>query len=257
MGIDPGYRTGCKVAAIDETGKYLKGGTIYPHKPQARVEEAKTMLKQMIEAHGVDVIAIGNGTACRETEQLVADLLPTLSREVVYTIVDEAGASVYSASRIAREEFPDLDASLRGNISIARRLLDPLAELVKIDPRSLGVGLYQHDVSPTKLRDSLEIVIESCVNYVGVDLNTASASLLRYVSGITVRTAENIVRHRDEHGPFRNREQLKEVHGVGKVAFQQAAGFLRIPDGEHPLDNTSIHPESYACHPGPPEPASY
>lgn len=247
LGIDPGYRTGCKVAVIDETGKYLEGGTLYPHKPQARVEEAKVTLRRLIEAHAVDIVAIGNGTACRETEQLVADLIPTLSHEVVYTIVDEAGASVYSASRIAQEEFPDLEASLRGNISIARRLLDPLAELVKIDPRSLGVGLYQHDVSPVQLRDSLETVIESCVNYVGVDLNTASSSLLRYVSGITVRTAEHIVRHRDEHGPFRNREQLKEVHGVGKVVFQQAAGFLRIPDGEYPLDNTSIHPESYAA----------
>jgi len=247
LGIDPGYRTGCKVAVIDETGKYLEGGTIYPHKPQARMEEAKTALKQMIEAHAVDLVAIGNGTACRETEQLVADLIPTLARAVVYIIVDEAGASVYSASRIAQKEFPDLEASLRGNISIARRLLDPLAELVKIDPRSLGVGLYQHDVSPTKLRDALEIVIESCVNYVGVELNTASASLLRYVSGVTVRTAEHIVRHRDEHGPFENREQLKDVYGVGDVAFQQAAGFLRIPDGEHPLDNTSIHPESYAA----------
>ncbi|RMG61632.1 MAG: RNA-binding transcriptional accessory protein [Calditrichaeota bacterium] len=249
MGIDPGYRTGCKVAVIDETGKYLEGETIFPHPPQSQVFEAKTILRRLIDRHGVDVVAIGNGTASRETERLVAELIREIreqgGREVQYVIVNEAGASVYSASPVAKEEFPDLEASMRGNISIARRLLDPLAELVKIEPKHIGVGLYQHDVNQKKLAEALHAVVESAVNLVGVDLNTASASLLRYVSGLTQRTAENIVRYRDEHGKFRNREQLKQVPGIGEVAFQQAAGFLRIPDGDNPLDNTGIHPESY------------
>lgn len=249
MGIDPGYRTGCKVAVIDKTGKYLEGTTIYPHEPQHQILQSKETLRELIEKHGVDVIAIGNGTASRETEQLVAELISEMKdageRAVQYIIVNEAGASVYSASPIAREEFPDLDASMRGNISIARRLLDPLAELVKIDPKHIGVGLYQHDVDQKQLSDTLDQVVESAVNYVGVDLNTASYALLRYVSGLNLRTAKAIVAYREEHGAFRNREELKKVPGIGESAFQQAAGFLRIPDGDNPLDNTAIHPESY------------
>lgn len=250
MGIDPGYRTGCKVAVIDETGKYLEGDTIYPHPPQNKVFESKTVLRRLIEKYKVDIISIGNGTASRETEALAAELIREIksqesAREVVYTIVNEAGASVYSASKVAKEEFPELDASMRGNISIARRLMDPLAELVKIDPKHIGVGLYQHDVNQKHLDQALEHVVESAVNSVGVDLNTASPSLLRYVSGLTSRTAENIVKYRDKNGKFRSREELKEVSGVGEIAFQQAAGFLRIPEGGNPLDNTGIHPESY------------
>ncbi len=249
MGIDPGYRTGCKVAVIDETGKYLEGDTIYPHPPQNDVFGAKTILRRLIDKYNVDLIGIGNGTASRETEMLVADLIKEIKasggREVYYTIVNEAGASVYSASKVAKEEFPDLEASMRGNISIARRLLDPLAELVKIDPKHIGVGLYQHDVNQKRLGEALQAVVESAVNMVGVDVNTASASLLKYISGLTARTAENIVKYREAHGKFRTREALKEVPGIGDIAFQQAAGFLRIPDGDNPLDNTSIHPESY------------
>ncbi len=247
MGIDPGFRTGSKVAVIDETGKYLEGTTIYPHPPQNRYLEAKSTVRALINRHGVDVIAIGNGTASRETEMMVAELIHEMKdeRKVEYVIVNEAGASVYSASKVAQQEFPDLEASMRGNISIARRLLDPLAELVKIDPKSIGVGLYQHDVNQKRLAEALHQVVESAVNMVGVNLNTASASLLKYVSGLTSRTANNIVKHRDTHGPFRNREELKNVDGIGEIAFQQSAGFLRIPDGENPLDNTSIHPESY------------
>ena len=247
MGIDPGYRTGCKVAVIDRTGKYLEGATIYPHPPQNKYLEAKSIVRALANKYQVDVIAIGNGTASRETEQMVAELIKEMKdeRPLAYIIVNEAGASVYSASKIAQQEFPDLEASMRGNISIARRLQDPLAELVKIDPKSIGVGLYQHDVNQRSLAKALHQVVESAVNMVGVNLNTASASLLRYVSGLTSRTAEAIVKHRDAHGPFRNREELKQVDGIGEVAFQQAAGFLRIPDGDNPLDNTSIHPESY------------
>ncbi len=250
MGIDPGYRTGCKVAVIDETGKYLEGETIFPHPPQNQVFESKTVLRRLIEKYKVDIISIGNGTASRETEALAAELIREIKTqenapEVVYTIVNEAGASVYSASKVAKEEFPELDASMRGNISIARRLMDPLAELVKIDPKHIGVGLYQHDVNQKQLDQALEHVVESAVNSVGVDLNTASPSLLRYVSGLTSRSAENIVKYRDKNGKFRGREELKEVSGVGEIAFQQAAGFLRIPEGDNPLDNTGIHPESY------------
>ena len=260
MGIDPGFVTGCKVAVVDETGRYVEGATIYPHKPQNRWEEAKRKVKEMATRHDVDVVAIGNGTASRETESLVAEVIaemggklaPTRPEEsnvsgLAYVIVNEAGASVYSASEVARREFPDLEASQRGNISIARRLQDPLAELVKIDPKSIGVGLYQHDVDQKDLGKALDAVVVSCVNYVGVDLNTASASLLQYVSGINKKVAENIVKYRDEHGKFRNRRQLKEVSGLGDKAFEQSAGFLKIPDGENPLDNTFIHPESYAA----------
>ncbi|UCF64967.1 MAG: RNA-binding transcriptional accessory protein [bacterium] len=249
LGIDPGFRTGCKVAVIDETGKYLEGETIYPHPPQNEVFESKTIIRRLIDTHDVDLIAIGNGTASRETELLIVELMneikQTGKKEIYYTIINEAGASVYSASKIAQREFPDLEASMRGNISIARRLMDPLAELVKIDPKSIGVGLYQHDVNQKKLSDTLSAVVESAVNLVGVDLNTASVSLLQYISGLNARTAENIVKYRDKNGKFKNRQELTGVSGLGEVAFQQAAGFLRIPDGDNPLDNTSIHPESY------------
>ena len=250
MGIDPGFRTGCKVAVIDETGKYLEGETIYPHEPQKDALGSKRVLKQFIRKYEVSVIAIGNGTASRETESLVADLIADLKKEdshleLVYTIVSEAGASVYSASKIAQQEFPDLEASQRGNISIARRLLDPLAELVKIDPKSIGVGQYQHDVNQKRLAEQLTHVVESAVNYVGVNLNTASAALLTYVSGLSSKTAQSIIAHRDKNGKFSRREQLMDVTGIGPAAYQQCAGFLRIPDGDNPLDNTSIHPESY------------
>jgi len=245
MGIDPGFRTGCKVAVIDTTGKYLEGITIYPHPPQKRWDYAKIQLKELIDNHAVDVIAIGNGTASRETEQLAAELIGEIEREVFYVIVSEAGASVYSASEVAKEEFPDLPVEMRGNISIARRLLDPLSELVKIDPKSIGVGLYQHDVNQNRLSESLDRVVESAVNYVGVDLNTASKSLLKYVAGINNRTAENIVKFREEHGRFRRRAELTKVKGLGDTAFTQAAGFLRIPDGDVFFDSTAVHPESY------------
>lgn len=245
MGIDPGYRTGCKVAVIDETGKYLEGITIYPHEPKKRWDFSKVQLKELIEKHNVDVIAIGNGTACRETELLVAEVIKEMDRELYYVIVNEAGASVYSASKIAAEEFPDLPADMRGNISIARRLLDPLAELVKIDPKSIGVGLYQHDVNQNRLAEALDRVVESAVNYVGVNLNTASKSLLQYVAGINSRIAENIVKYREAHGRFRSREELREVKGLGEMAFVQSAGFLRIPDGDIFFDSTAVHPESY------------
>ncbi|MDZ7361944.1 MAG: RNA-binding transcriptional accessory protein [candidate division KSB1 bacterium] len=254
MGIDPGYRTGCKVAVIDETGKFLEGATIYPHEPKNRWDYSKEQLKTLIQKHGVTVIAIGNGTASRETEQLAAELIHQMEAEaqqngapfdLKYTIVNEAGASVYSASKLANEEFPDLEAAQRGNISIARRLLDPLAELVKIDPKSIGVGLYQHDVNQTRLGEMLDRVVESCVNNVGVNLNTASAALLRYVAGISKSLAENIVRYRDENGRFASRQQLMEVKGMGPKGFTQCAGFLRIPDSEVFFDSTAIHPESY------------
>jgi uncharacterized protein len=246
MGIDPGFRTGSKVAVIDTTGKYTEGATIYPHPPQNKYMEAKSIVRKMIEKYDIDIIAIGNGTASRETEQMAAELIGEMTdRKVEYIIVSEAGASVYSASKVAREEFPELDVSMRGNISIARRLLDPLAELVKIDPKSIGVGLYQHDVNQRRLVEALGHVVESCVNSIGVNLNTASASLLKHISGLTSRTAQNIITHRDSNGIFKNRAELKKVDGIGEVAFEQAAGFLRIPDGDEVLDNTSIHPESY------------
>jgi len=249
MGIDPGFRTGCKVAVIDKTGKYLEGETIYPHPPENQVFESKNTVRKLIDKYEVEVVAIGNGTASRETEIFIAELIKEIKqsddKELYYIIVNEAGASVYSASKIAQKEFPDLDASMRGNISIARRLLDPLAELVKIDPKSIGVGLYQHDVDQHKLGESLQGVVESAVNLVGVDVNTASISLLKYISGLTNKSAENIVKYREDKGIFRNRIQLTEVSGLGDVAYQQAAGFLRIPEGDNPLDNTPIHPESY------------
>jgi uncharacterized protein len=251
LGLDPGYRTGCKVAVVDETGRYLATTTIYPHAPQSHWKEAGTTLKALIARHHISAIAIGNGTASRETEQLAADVIAELEREgqpagiLGYVMVNEAGASVYSASEVARQEFPDLDATQRGTISIARRLQDPLAELVKIDPKAVGVGLYQHDVDQRALAAELDRVVASCVNYAGVDLNTASPQLLRYVSGINARVADAIVAFRAEHGPFTARAQLRNVAGLGPAAFVQAAGFLKVPGGREPLDNTFIHPESY------------
>jgi len=245
MGIDPGFVSGSKVAVIDETGKYIEGNTIYPHPPQNKSEAAAKVVAELIQKHKVEIIAIGNGTASRETELFVAELIKKNKLKCHYIIVNEAGASVYSASAIAKKEFPDLEASQRGNISIGRRLLDPLAELVKIDPKSIGVGLYQHDVDQKLLMGKLDNVVESCVNHVGVDLNTASASLLTYVSGLNRRIAENIIKHREEKGKFNSRKEIKKVKGIGEKAFEQAAGFLKIPNGENPFDNTFIHPESY------------
>lgn len=250
MGIDPAFRTGCKVAVIDQTGKYLEGDTIYPTEPFLKIAEAEKVLDHLITRYKIDIIAIGNGTASRETESFVANFLQkrritTPEHDIFYLIVNEAGASVYSASTVARDEFPELDAAQRGNISIARRVLDPLAELVKIDPKSVGVGLYQHDVNQYQLSKKLDDVVESCVNMVGVNLNTASASLLNYVSGLSKSVSENIVKRREQVGPFKNRSEILEIAGVGEFKFQQAAGFLRIPDAENPLDNTAIHPESY------------
>jgi uncharacterized protein len=250
IGVDPGFRTGCKAALVDPTGKFLGGTTIYPHEPQKRWSEAKATLIKMIE-QGANIIAIGNGTASRETETLAAEVISGArskvgkARDLAYIIVSEAGASVYSASELARKEFPDLDVSMRGAISIARRLQDPLAELVKIDPKSIGVGLYQHDVNQKQLAQTLDAVVESSVNHVGVDVNTASGPLLSYVAGISRRVADAIVKHREENGPFRNRKELKKVKGLGAKTFEQAIGFLKIPGGTEPLDNTFIHPESY------------
>lgn len=244
LGVDPAYRTGCKLAVVDETGKVLDVAVAYPNPPHCRLEEAKEIFLTLIRRHAVDVIAIGNGTASRETEWFVASLLPECSRRVVYTVVSEAGASVYSASPLAVEEFPDLDVSERSAISIARRLQDPLAELVKIDPKSIGVGQYQHDVSQKRLEERLTFVVESAVNTVGVDLNTASVSLLSHVAGLTKAVAREIVAWREREGKFTRREQLLQVPRLGPKTFEQAAGFLRIPDGETPLDNTPIHPES-------------
>jgi uncharacterized protein len=245
--VDPAYRTGCKVAVVDETGKLLEVAVTYPTPPHEDIRGAEAKFTELIEKYDIDTIVIGNGTASRETEQFVAALIAKLTdRKVQYMVISEAGASVYSASKLAQEEFPELDAAERSAISIARRLQDPLAELVKIDPKSIGVGQYQHDVSPKRLEDSLRAVVESAVNYVGVDVNTASPSLLSYVSGIQAPIAKNIVKHREANGKFRNREQLKQVPRLGAKTFEQCAGFLRISDGDNPLDNTPIHPESYA-----------
>ena len=245
MGFDPAYRTGCKIAVIDETGKLLDYTTVYPTEPQNDVEGAKKELLKLIEKDKVDMIAIGNGTASRESEMFVADMIKEASREVNYVIVSEAGASVYSASKLATEEYPDINVSIRGAISIARRLQDPLAELVKIDPKAIGVGQYQHDVNQKKLAESLTGVVEDSVNKVGVDVNTATPSLLSYVSGINNSIAKNIVKYRDENGKLKNRKQLLKVPKLGKVAFEQCAGFLRILDGDNPLEITAVHPESY------------
>ena len=245
MGFDPAYRTGCKIAIIDETGKLLDYTTVYPTEPQNDVEGAKKELLKLIEKDKVDMIAIGNGTASRESEMFVADMIKEASRDVHYVIVSEAGASVYSASKLATEEYPDINVSIRGAISIARRLQDPLAELVKIDPKAIGVGQYQHDVNQKKLQESLTGVVEDSVNKVGVDVNTATPSLLSYVSGINNTIAKNIVKYRDENGKLKNRKQLLKVPKLGKVAFEQCAGFLRIFDGDNPLEITAVHPESY------------
>ena len=244
IALDPAYRTGCKVAVLDETGKLLATETIYPHAPQNKRQEALNVLRRLIATYGATLIAIGNGTASRETEQLVAELTRALP-DVHYLIVNEAGASVYSASKLARAELPDLDVSLRGAVSIGRRVQDPLAELVKIDPQSIGVGLYQHDVNQKQLAESLGGVVESVVNQVGVDANTASPALLTYISGIGPKLAEQIVAYREANGRFANRGQFLEVNGLGAKAFEQAAGFLRLPGGENPLDAGAIHPESY------------
>ncbi len=245
MGFDPAYRTGCKIAVIDETGKVLDYTTVYPTEPQNDVENAKKELLKLIEKDKIDMIAIGNGTASRESEMFVADMIKEASRPVHYAIVSEAGASVYSASKLATEEYPDINVSIRGAISIARRLQDPLAELVKIDPKAIGVGQYQHDVNQKKLAESLTGVVEDSVNKVGVDVNTATPSLLSYVSGINNTIAKNIVKYRDENGKLKNRKELLKVPKLGKVAFEQCAGFLRIMDGDNPLEITAVHPESY------------
>ena len=245
MGFDPAYRTGCKIAIIDETGKVLDYTTVYPTEPQNDVEGAKKELLKLIDKDKVDMIAIGNGTASRESEMFVSNLIKETSRPVHYVIVSEAGASVYSASKLATEEYPDINVSIRGAISIARRLQDPLAELVKIDPKAIGVGQYQHDVNQKKLAESLTGVVEDSVNKVGVDVNTATPSLLSYVSGINNTIAKNIVKYRDTNGKLKERKELLKVPKLGKVAYEQCAGFLRIPDGKNPLEITAVHPESY------------
>ena len=245
MGFDPAYRTGCKIAVIDETGKVLDTATVYPTAPQNDVEGAKKTLLNLIEKDHIDLIAIGNGTASRESEMFVADILKEVKHDICYVIVSEAGASVYSASKLATEEYPDINVSIRGAISIARRLQDPLAELVKIDPKAIGVGQYQHDVEQKKLSESLTGVVEDSVNKVGVDVNTATPSLLSYVSGINNTIAKNIVKYRDEHGKLKERKELLKVPKLGKVAYEQCAGFIRIPDGTNPIENTAVHPESY------------
>ena len=245
LGLDPAFRTGCKVVAVNEFGDLLEYTTIYPHEPQRRWAEALTTLESLVKKHDISLITIGNGTASRETEQLVAELIKESCPTLQYLVINEAGASVYSASDLARQEFPDLDVSIRGAVSIARRVQDPLAELVKIDPKSIGVGQYQHDVNQKELSTTLGTVVESCVNHVGVELNTASGALLRHVSGLSARVADEVVNHRLTNGSFKKRSELKKVKGLGPKTFEQAAGFLRIADGLEPLDNTAVHPESY------------
>ena len=245
MGFDPAYRTGCKIAVIDETGKVLDTATIYPTAPQNDVENSKKTLLDLIKKDNINIIAIGNGTASRESEQFVSDVIKEASKDVNYAIVSEAGASVYSASKLATEEYPDINVSIRGAISIARRLQDPLAELVKIDPKSIGVGQYQHDVNQKRLSESLSGVVEDSVNSVGVDVNTATSSLLTYVSGLNNSISKNIVKYRDENGKFKNRKELLKVAKLGKSAYEQCAGFIRIYDGDNPLEVTAVHPESY------------
>jgi len=244
LAIDPGFRTGCKVVALDETGKLLEDQVIYPHEPHFKKEESEFILLAMMARHRIEAIAVGNGTAGRETLDFIRSI-PELPKEIIVCMVNESGASVYSASEIAREEFPDKDVTVRGAVSIGRRLADPLAELVKIDPKSIGVGQYQHDVDQQLLKDRLDEVVEYCVNQVGVELNTASVQLLSYVSGIGKSLAESIVAYRNQHGAFRSREELKKVPGMGEKRFEQCAGFLRIRDAENPLDATAVHPERY------------
>jgi len=245
MGFDPAYRTGCKIAVIDETGKLLTTTTVYPTEPQNDVEGAKKELIKLINKYDINMIAIGNGTASRESETFVSNMIKELGKDIFYTIVSEAGASVYSASKLATEEYPDINVSLRGAISIARRLQDPLAELVKIEPKAIGVGQYQHDVNQKRLTESLTGVVEDAVNKVGVDVNTATPSLLSYVSGINKTIANNIVKYRDENGKLKERKELLKVPKLGKVAYQQCAGFIRIYDGKNELEVTAVHPESY------------
>ncbi|HLT55007.1 MAG TPA: helix-hairpin-helix domain-containing protein, partial [Bacillota bacterium] len=245
LGVDPAYRTGCKLAVVDETGKVLDIGVMYPTPPKNDVAGAEKVVLQLINKYHIELVAIGNGTASRETEQFFSDLIGKHGLNLSYIIVNEAGASVYSASKLAREEFPDLEVEQRSAVSIARRVQDPLSELVKIDPKSIGVGQYQHDVSQKALNESLSFVVETAVNQVGVNVNTASVSLLQYVSGLSKTVANNIVKKRNEEGKFLNREQLKKIPRLGAKTYEQAIGFLRIIDGNHPLDRTPIHPESY------------
>ncbi len=246
LGLDPGYRTGTKWALVDTTGKFIDHGVIYPVPPQNKIENSEKVLRQVIEAHSVQVIAIGNGTASREVQRFVQNFLKSSDSSIICVVVNESGASVYSASEVGREEFPDLDLTVRGAISIARRYQDPLAELVKIDPKSIGVGQYQHDVNGSKLQRSLSRTVESCVNYVGVDLNTASIQLLTHVAGVTPSVARHIVRYRNQHGSFKQRKELHQVDGIGPRIFEQSAGFLRIPTSDNPLDRSAVHPESYS-----------
>ncbi|BAY46322.1 RNA-binding S1 domain-containing protein [Scytonema sp. HK-05] len=245
LAIDPGFRTGCKVAVLDQTGKFLEYQAVFPHQAAEQRQKAAQTVKNLIEKYKIELIAIGNGTASRETDEFVLQVLQTIERKPTKVMVNESGASIYSASKVALEEFPDLDVTVRGAISIGRRLQDPLAELVKIDPKSIGVGQYQHDVDQKLLKKKLDETVESCVNYVGVDLNTASKELLTFVSGITSSVANNIVAYRNQHGAFKNRRELKKVAKLGPKAFEQAAGFLRIRGSDNPLDNTAVHPESY------------
>jgi len=245
MGIDPGLRTGCKVAIVNETGKYVEDATIFPHQSEAQRLHAAQVIRDLITKHNIELIAIGNGTAGRETDEFVGEVIKEMEKPPIKVLVNESGASVYSASHVAIQEFPNLDVTIRGAISIARRLQDPLAELVKIDPKSIGVGQYQHDVDQKLLKKKLGETVESCVNYVGVDLNLASVELLKYVSGLNKASARNIVKYREENGPFRNRQELMKVPQFGPKAFEQAAGFLRIRGGDNPLDNSAVHPESY------------
>lgn len=249
MGFDPGFRTGCKVAILDETGKFVENTTVYPTAPQNRIDETISTLKKLIKKHGVQVISLGNGTASRESEEVIAKMLKEIKdetgKELFYVIVSEAGASVYSASELANKEYPDLDVTVRGAISIGRRLQDPLAELVKIDPKAIGVGQYQHDVTQKKLDESLAGIVEDCVNNVGVDLNIATPSLLSYISGINASIAKNIVDYREENGKFKSRKELLKVKRLGQKAYEQCAGFLRVMESKEDLDNTSVHPESY------------
>lgn len=245
LGWDPAFRTGCKLAVVDETGKVLDTIVVYPTEPQNKIAETKKIVKGFIDKYNVSLISVGNGTASRESEMVIVDMLKEINKPVQYVIVNEAGASVYSASKLATEEFPNFDVGQRSAVSIARRLQDPLAELVKIDPKSIGVGQYQHDMNQKKLNEALSAVVEDCVNNVGVDLNTASASLLQYISGISKPIAKNIVSYREENGRFTSRKQLLKVAKLGPKAFEQCAGFMRISDGDNPLDGTSVHPESY------------
>ena len=245
MGFDPGYVNGCKIAVVDASGKFLDEAIVYPHKPQSKTEQAKKILKKLIETYKIDVIAIGNGTASRESETLISELIKELGVNTQYIIVNEAGASIYSASELAAEEHPDINVSIRGAISIGRRLQDPLAELVKIDPESIGVGQYQHDLNKKRLKEVLDGVVEDSVNKVGLDLNTASHSLLEHIAGVSKTVAKNIIVYREENGPFKSRNELKKVKRLGPSAFVQCAGFMRIENGKNPHDNTGVHPESY------------